>query len=593
MSFDGGIEELVGRVDAIVYNIITPDSVNLRYKLMQGHDKIMPNLPVKSYFDLDLDSFLVELLNEKFHESLYSQSDVDMIVKAFSESNRHHYYQSRKEKYRYNPNLEVPFFEHVLWGASALVVLDYSAEQVTAALLHDTLERQNDPEQNAFNIDENYIEDEFGGHLLDIVRDLSEEQSEYNLEKMDKKSRFLSKMFWSYKERPEFVPIKIMDRVHNLLSFEVYNESSQRRIFNETVKKYEPLIRYSDPDLSRLLGQVTSLVVSKFKMSMPDVEPKINVEEFEEYDLLLELQETAEQKGNSNGVLFIDQGLADIQEWRDSVTEGLGNDREIRIRNYYQRNKIRLQPGWTRLQKLEKKTIERQYITKYFPNLLEQNPQELVRTDREVHRLLVEAETQERLTGLIEDYFTVKLATKDLLMSTIKFLIPGKINFGWGKRPKRYRSGEEGVYLADMVEIFETGQKKSNERIARFEFNIYDLPERYGTELEKSVLAYADAFMTQNFWDVAPERVFIKKTPTKGNLEVISVVRGDFMMPRILDIDVLNPPTLNIVYRLNLGTGQRNTNDVEYVNLQIDVSPYAAASFQARKKLDEYPRLVM
>ena len=109
MSFDGGIEELVGRVDAIVYNIITPDSVNLRYKLMQGHDKIMPNLPVKSYFDLDLDSFLVELLNEKFHESLYSQSDVDMIVKAFSESNRHHYYQSRKEKYRYNPNLEVPF----------------------------------------------------------------------------------------------------------------------------------------------------------------------------------------------------------------------------------------------------------------------------------------------------------------------------------------------------------------------------------------------------------------------------------------------------------------------------------------------------
>lgn len=594
MSFGGNIDDFVATVNNLVDDIVTIDSVLARNNHQSQNIGIVPNLPDDSVFELTQDYDLLKLIFQKRH--VYDADDVSLIQRAFFDAYRHHYYQSRTEKFPHDERFETPFFQHVLWVASALVVLDYSAEQVAAALLHDTLERQNDKEHNVFNIDEKYIKRNFGQHVLDIVKNLSEDQTEYNIPKLDKKKSFHSKMFWSYKDEPEFVPIKMMDRFHNFLSFDVYGKSSRKRIFEETVQKYQPMVRHTDLLLSGFLNDIVSWASSKFDLKKPSTDPKSEFSEFDEYHLLLELQEVSNRKGNRKGWEFIDQGLCEIQDWRNQATQNLTSNRVNRTKSFYERIKIGRDLPWYRLENSQKLEIERQYLKRFFPNIPNQNPDYLINADEEVHRLLIESETEERLSRLIEDYFMIEdpfwhLEEKHLMAIPDRW--QPSANFGWERYSRVHESGYENIHFDSPMGIYDTGKRESNERIARIVFSAYDLPEQFGNNLDENVLLYADEFMNTNFGNANPEMIFSKQTPDKGRLRVVNQINAQGEWFANVFVDVPNPPTINLIYKLNPDIDQRSTRDVEFVNLHFQLSPYAAANLASRQKVVDFPCLVI
>ncbi|MEO1645667.1 MAG: RelA/SpoT family protein, partial [Chloroflexota bacterium] len=165
-------------------------------------------------------------------------NDQNLIERAYNRAEQAHAGQIRKSG--------EPFFTHCVAVASILADLKLDAEAIAAALLHDTIE-DND------NITYDDIRSEFGETIARLVNGVTklaklpieqiglESDENRTNRKIQREMEYFRKMLLTMDDDIRVVLVKLADRLHNMRTLGYMPEHKQERIAKETLEIFAPL----------------------------------------------------------------------------------------------------------------------------------------------------------------------------------------------------------------------------------------------------------------------------------------------------------------------------------------------------------------
>lgn len=151
--------------------------------------------------------------------------NLDLIKKAYEYANEKHAGQFRKSG--------EPYVTHVLNVGYILATLRSSPQTIAAGLLHDTIED--------CDVDEEEFKKLFGDEIFLLVQGVTKignlkfkDEKEYQAENH-------RKIFIAMAKDVRVILIKLVDRLHNMLTLQYMPEEKQMRIAAETLEVYAPI----------------------------------------------------------------------------------------------------------------------------------------------------------------------------------------------------------------------------------------------------------------------------------------------------------------------------------------------------------------
>ena len=151
--------------------------------------------------------------------------NLDLIKKAYEYANEKHAGQFRKSG--------EPYVTHVLNVGYILAALRSSPQAIAAGLLHDTIED--------CDVDEEEFKKLFGDEIFLLVQGVTKignlkfkDEKEYQAENH-------RKIFIAMAKDVRVILIKLVDRLHNMLTLQYMPEEKQMRIAAETLEVYAPI----------------------------------------------------------------------------------------------------------------------------------------------------------------------------------------------------------------------------------------------------------------------------------------------------------------------------------------------------------------
>lgn len=156
--------------------------------------------------------------------SSLSSEEQERIKQAYDMGKEAHGDQKRKSG-------ELYFTAHCTEVAAMLADLGADADTIVAALLHDTLEDTDLPEQS--------IRDTFGEAVTKLVQGVTKLSSD-ELEKVthNEQHETLRKMFTLMEEDIRIMVVKLVDRLHNMRTAKFIPEEKQKKLARETKDVY-------------------------------------------------------------------------------------------------------------------------------------------------------------------------------------------------------------------------------------------------------------------------------------------------------------------------------------------------------------------
>lgn len=171
---------------------------------------------------MDFSDFLKKIVNN------YNEEELNLIKKSLIFANNKHMGQFRKSG--------EPYITHPITVASMLIDLKADVNTICAALLHDVIEDTLTTKEEIIN--------EFNEDIANLVDGVTKIQVDGNISKEERKSQYIRKVTTSIFEDVRVIIIKLMDRVHNMMTLSYQSEENQLRISKETLEIYVPLAYY-------------------------------------------------------------------------------------------------------------------------------------------------------------------------------------------------------------------------------------------------------------------------------------------------------------------------------------------------------------
>lgn len=153
-----------------------------------------------------------------------SQSDIDLITKAYDFSQNAHEGQLRSSG--------APYFTHVIATAKNLARYSMDSTTIAAGLLHDTIEDGKATEEE--------IKNTFGDDILFLVQGVTK-LGKVKYRERERHAESLRKFFVAMAADFRVLMIKLADRLHNLQTLQYVNPEKQRRIALESIEIYASL----------------------------------------------------------------------------------------------------------------------------------------------------------------------------------------------------------------------------------------------------------------------------------------------------------------------------------------------------------------
>lgn len=148
-----------------------------------------------------------------------------LVEKAYRVAEKAHKGQKRQSGEAY--------ITHPLAAAKILAQLHLDAKTLMAALLHDVLEDT--------GIDKEYLEQEFGGEVADLVDGVSKlAQIEFE-SRVEAQAENFRKMVLAMVKDIRVILVKLADRLHNMRTLGSLDPAKRRRIALETLEIYAPI----------------------------------------------------------------------------------------------------------------------------------------------------------------------------------------------------------------------------------------------------------------------------------------------------------------------------------------------------------------
>ncbi len=189
----------------------------------------------------------IERVMKKFQEN-HPKIDCSVLEKAFDFANKAHDGQTRR-------NGE-PYINHPLHTAYLLAEIKADLATVTAGVLHDV------PEDTSHTLEE--IRRLFGREVASLVKGITK-LGKIRYRGIERYRENLKKMFLAMASDLRVVFIKFCDRLHNLRTLDSLPEDKQRRVAQETLEIYVPIVGLLG--IGRLKWQMEDIC---FKYLYPD-----------------------------------------------------------------------------------------------------------------------------------------------------------------------------------------------------------------------------------------------------------------------------------------------------------------------------------
>lgn len=158
----------------------------------------------------------------------YSIEERSEILKAYYRAMQLHGGQVRKSG--------EPFILHPLNIACVLIDKGFNYETICAALLHDTVEDTN------YTLED--IKSEFGDTIAMLVDGVTKMKGTNFSNREQEKQATHEKIIESITKDARIIAIKLVDRLHNMLTLTALTDAKQREIASETKEFYVPLARF-------------------------------------------------------------------------------------------------------------------------------------------------------------------------------------------------------------------------------------------------------------------------------------------------------------------------------------------------------------
>lgn len=153
-----------------------------------------------------------------------SQSDIDLIYKAYDFAEKNHKGQLRK-------NGE-PYVNHLFETAKILAQLGMTSTTISAGLLHDVVE------DTEVTLEE--LQNEFGQEIAFLVDGVTK-LGHLKYRGSERYNESLRKLFMAMSKDMRVLIIKLSDRLHNMRTLQFVPKEKQLRIAKETLEIYAPL----------------------------------------------------------------------------------------------------------------------------------------------------------------------------------------------------------------------------------------------------------------------------------------------------------------------------------------------------------------
>jgi GTP pyrophosphokinase len=124
------------------------------------------------------------------------------------------------------------YFEHCLEIALDLAKLKLDSASVSAAILHESIERANQSKSE--------LEKRFGPEITFLIEGVTN-VGKIEHQNVRRSIENLRKLFLAMAQDIRVVLIKLVNRLHGLKTLHVFNEEKQKRIASETLEIYAPL----------------------------------------------------------------------------------------------------------------------------------------------------------------------------------------------------------------------------------------------------------------------------------------------------------------------------------------------------------------
>ncbi|HNW15524.1 MAG TPA: RelA/SpoT family protein [bacterium] len=125
-----------------------------------------------------------------------------------------------------------PYIFHPYAVAYLLAKMGMDADCIIAGLLHDTVEDTTTTVKQ--------IESMFGRSVANLVEGVTK-LTEMKLAQEEKQAIAFKKLITFAKDDIRIIPIKLLDRLHNMMTLDAMPEEKQKRISSETMRFYAPL----------------------------------------------------------------------------------------------------------------------------------------------------------------------------------------------------------------------------------------------------------------------------------------------------------------------------------------------------------------
>jgi len=171
---------------------------------------------------MEREKFLNKLINH------YNEKELNLIKKAL-------FFAESKHKGQFRKSGE-PFIIHPIAVASMLVDLKADVDTICAALLHDTIEDTDTTKEEIIY--------EFNVDIANLVDGVTKFKDDGISSIEERKAQYIRKITTSIFNDVRVVIIKLMDRVHNMMTLEYQKRDKQIKIAKETLDIYVPIAYY-------------------------------------------------------------------------------------------------------------------------------------------------------------------------------------------------------------------------------------------------------------------------------------------------------------------------------------------------------------
>lgn len=211
---------------------------------MTNADRITETLNSEIEIMMPEDYTPAETLYEKLIQEIHRyhpSADLTLVEKAYQTALKAHENQKRKSG--------EPYIIHPLNVALILAELELDKESIIAGLLHDVIE------DTIMTHDD--VEREFGKEIADLVEGVTKvTRIDWGMDREEMQAENLRKMFIAMAKDIRVILVKLADRLHNMRTYQFWDEETQKRKAKETMEIFSPV--------------ASRLGISKIKIELDD-----------------------------------------------------------------------------------------------------------------------------------------------------------------------------------------------------------------------------------------------------------------------------------------------------------------------------------